>query len=181
MPVNRLSTLDKLCSNCSVEPHLTALPDLICCLSCAVQVTGGSAGIGKAAALAFAQNGARVAVMGRRKERLDAVLVELPEGLAVVGDLMSIDDCKRAVTETVAACGGLDVLVNNGGCGSGVAGCKACWMYQLFIYQAAPLQVLEAVFPQVATVSPHRLNCAGGALWETKRLIGSYNTRAVGL
>ncbi len=37
------------------------------------------------------------------------------QGLAVVGDLMNMDDCKRAVEETVAAFGGLDVLVNNGG------------------------------------------------------------------
>ncbi len=43
------------------------------------QVTGGSAGIGRAAALAFGQCGARVAIMGRRKERLDAVLADLPE------------------------------------------------------------------------------------------------------
>ena len=33
----------------------------------------------------------------------------------VVGDLMNLDDCKRAVEETVAAFGGLDVLVNSGG------------------------------------------------------------------
>ena len=37
------------------------------------------------------------------------------QGLAVVGDLMNLDDCKRAVEKTVAAFGGLDVLVNNGG------------------------------------------------------------------
>ena len=37
------------------------------------------------------------------------------QGLAVVGDLMNLDDCKRAVEETVVAFGGLDVLVNSGG------------------------------------------------------------------
>ncbi len=37
------------------------------------------------------------------------------QSLAVVGDLMNMDDCKRAVEETVAAFGGLDVLVNSGG------------------------------------------------------------------
>ena len=79
-----------------------------------LQVTGGSAGIGRAAALAFGANGARVAVMGRRKERLDAVVEHLPTGLAVVGDLTVPEDCKRAVAETVEAFGGLDVLVNNG-------------------------------------------------------------------
>ena len=51
-------------------------------ISC--QVTGGSAGIGRAAALAFGQNGARVAIMGRRKERLDVVLADLPEVIALV-------------------------------------------------------------------------------------------------
>ncbi len=49
-----------------------------CLVSDSCQVTGGSAGIGRAAALAFGQNGARVAIMGRRKERLDAVLTDLP-------------------------------------------------------------------------------------------------------
>lgn len=37
------------------------------------------------------------------------------QGLVVVGDLTKLDDCKRAMEETVAAFGGLDVLVNNGG------------------------------------------------------------------
>ena len=36
--------------------------------------TGGSAGIGKATALAFDKNGCKVAILGRRKERLDAVV-----------------------------------------------------------------------------------------------------------
>ena len=36
--------------------------------------TGGSAGIGKATALAFDKNGCQVAILGRRKERLDAVV-----------------------------------------------------------------------------------------------------------
>ncbi len=49
-----------------------------CLSSASCQVTGGSAGIGRAAALAFGQNGARVAIMGRRKERLDTVLADLP-------------------------------------------------------------------------------------------------------
>ena len=40
----------------------------ICCTA------GGSAGIGKATALAFDRNGCKVAVLGRRKERLDAVV-----------------------------------------------------------------------------------------------------------
>ena len=37
-------------------------------------LSGGSAGIGKATALAFDKNGCKVAILGRRKERLDAVV-----------------------------------------------------------------------------------------------------------
>lgn len=77
-------------------------------------MTGGSAGIGKSAALAFFANGARVAVMGRRKERLEAVVAQMEGGLAVVGDLTIPEDCQRAVDETIAAFGSLDILVNNG-------------------------------------------------------------------
>ena len=39
-----------------------------------VLTAGGSAGIGKATALAFDKNGCKVAILGRRKERLDAVV-----------------------------------------------------------------------------------------------------------
>ncbi len=37
------------------------------------------------------------------------------QGLMVVGDLMNLDDCERALEETVAASGGLDLFINSGG------------------------------------------------------------------
>ena len=49
--------------------------------------TGGSAGIGAATALQFDANGAVVAVLGRRLERLESVVKQLKSGHAIVGDL----------------------------------------------------------------------------------------------
>ena len=84
----------------------------------AVLVTGGSRGIGAAAARAFAANGERVAVhYGASPDRAQEVLDSLDgDGHAVVGaDLRDPDAIRTMVGEAVVALGGLDVLVNNAG------------------------------------------------------------------
>jgi NAD(P)-dependent dehydrogenase (short-subunit alcohol dehydrogenase family) len=82
-------------------------------------VTGGGSGIGKAIALAFAAEGAKLAVMGRRLEKLQEVTAEVRkrggEAVEVVGDVAKAADAERAVRETVDKLGGLNVLVNNAG------------------------------------------------------------------
>jgi NAD(P)-dependent dehydrogenase (short-subunit alcohol dehydrogenase family) len=77
-------------------------------------VTGGSAGIGRAVALGLSDNGAIVTVLARRKDRLDAVVKELPQGHGVVADLYKIDEVEAGVKEAIQKMGGLDILVNNG-------------------------------------------------------------------
>jgi meso-butanediol dehydrogenase/(S,S)-butanediol dehydrogenase/diacetyl reductase len=82
-------------------------------------ITGGGTGIGRAIALAFAREGAKVAVAGRRKEKLQETLLELQkqgdEGLAIACDVSKAKDAERAVRETAKAFGKLNVLVNNAG------------------------------------------------------------------
>ncbi len=73
-------------------------------------ITGGGSGIGEACARLFADEGARVAVMGRRPEPLRRVAGETG-GLAVPGDAAHAADCARAVAATVETFGRLDVLV----------------------------------------------------------------------
>ena len=82
-------------------------------------VTGGGTGIGRAIALAFGREGAKVAVLGRRKDALDGVVKELNEGgspgLAVVCDVTSGGGTRRAVEEMEKVFGRVNVLVNNAG------------------------------------------------------------------
>ena len=82
-------------------------------------VTGGGTGIGKAIAVAFAREGAKVAVAGRRKEKLQETVQEIEkaggDGLAIAGDVSKARDAERAVHEAARNFGKLNVLVNNAG------------------------------------------------------------------
>jgi len=77
-------------------------------------ITGATSGLGEAIARKLVQEGAKVAVTGRRKERLKALAAELG-ALAVVCDHTQTEDNARAVQEATAWLGGLDTLVLNAG------------------------------------------------------------------
>ena len=84
-------------------------------------VTGASSGIGWAVALALGRAGMRVAVTGRRKERLDE-LVDLlneseAEGLAVPADFSREEDIAKVFEQIRSEWGGVRVLINNAGLG----------------------------------------------------------------
>jgi NAD(P)-dependent dehydrogenase (short-subunit alcohol dehydrogenase family) len=82
-------------------------------------ITGGDSGIGRAAAIAFAHEGAKVAINYFPTEEPDAQdLAELlkdegPDIALLPGDLTDIAFCKQLVTSTAEALGGLDVVVKN--------------------------------------------------------------------
>jgi NADP-dependent 3-hydroxy acid dehydrogenase YdfG len=82
-------------------------------------VTGASSGIGAASAVALAEQGANVALVARRKDRLEEVadLVRSVGGtpLVVEADITSADQAAQAVEQAVDRFGQLDVLVNNAG------------------------------------------------------------------
>jgi NADP-dependent 3-hydroxy acid dehydrogenase YdfG len=82
-------------------------------------ITGGGTGIGEAAALALAAAGAKVAITGRRKERLDAVVAEIEKAggtaLAIQSDASKEADAFAAVAQCVAAFGRIDILINSAG------------------------------------------------------------------
>lgn len=82
-------------------------------------VTGGGTGIGEAIAKAFAKEGAKVVVTGRRKEELERVVRDIERAggraLAAPGSVTQEADVQSAVASTVRAFGRIDVLVNNAG------------------------------------------------------------------
>ena len=84
-----------------------------------VLITGGGTGIGRAMALAFAREGAKVAIAARRKEKLQQVAEEITaqggEAFPVECDVTLNADAERAVRETVEKFGALHVLANNAG------------------------------------------------------------------
>ena len=84
-----------------------------------VLVTGGSRGIGRAVAEAFARDGARVAVhsTGAEPHVAEGVAQSLEGGphLSVAGDVSDPEAARALVAEAVDGLGGLDVLVNNAG------------------------------------------------------------------
>nr|WP_316753601.1 SDR family oxidoreductase [Pedobacter gandavensis] len=84
-------------------------------------ITGGDSGIGRAAAIAYAREGADVAINylpaeeSDAKEVIDLIKAEGRLAIAIPGDLREEAFCKLLVDEAVKGLGGLDILVNNAG------------------------------------------------------------------
>jgi NAD(P)-dependent dehydrogenase (short-subunit alcohol dehydrogenase family) len=84
-------------------------------------ITGGDSGMGRAAAIAYAREGADVAINYFPSEEPDArEVIELIQqagrkGVAIPGDLRDESFCRRLVAEAVEKLGGLDIVVNNAG------------------------------------------------------------------
>ncbi|HEV2117968.1 MAG TPA: SDR family NAD(P)-dependent oxidoreductase, partial [Terriglobales bacterium] len=82
-------------------------------------ITGGTSGIGEATALLFAQEGARVAITGRNRERGHSVVREIKgaggQAIFTQCDVRSAEQCRDAVNQTLQAFNRLDILFNNAG------------------------------------------------------------------
>jgi len=81
-------------------------------------ITGGNSGIGLAAAIRFADEGAQVVVVGRRQAELDKALQLIGhDAVAIQGDISRLDDLERIYTQIKADKGRIDILFANAGLG----------------------------------------------------------------
>jgi len=82
-------------------------------------ITGGNSGIGRATALLFAQEGARVVIAardeGRGQETVKAITANGGQAVFIPCDVRRAPDCQKAVQKTVEAFGHLHILFNNAG------------------------------------------------------------------
>ncbi len=82
-------------------------------------ITGGNSGVGAATAKKFAAEGAKVVITARRANMLEDVAAEIRaaggEVLTVPSDISKPEDAARVVSETLAAFGKIDILINNAG------------------------------------------------------------------
>ncbi len=84
-----------------------------------VLITGGSSGIGRAAAIKIAAAGARTIVVARKQEELDSVRAEIESSGGTChtysADIAELEECDKLVARVLADHGPLDILVNNAG------------------------------------------------------------------
>ncbi len=119
-------------------------------------ITGGGTGIGRACALLFAREGARVAVAGRRRGPLDSAIAEMAasggEGFAAPCDVTQRVAVDQAIRATVDRFGRLDVVVNNAGAilvATAEETSDADWSHILATNLTGPFLVSRAALPEL--------------------------------
>ena len=120
-------------------------------------VTGASSGIGRAAVVAFAAEGARVAAVGRDRQALESVVEEAGHAgghniAVIVADVTDEGAPAAIVRETLSRHGGIDVLVNAAGIiGMGMtdATTDEQWDRMMAINLRAPFRLMREAFPML--------------------------------
>jgi 3-oxoacyl-[acyl-carrier protein] reductase len=117
-----------------------------------VVVCGGSRGIGRSIALAFAAEGANVSICARGEQTLRETEAELARhgrmAHAAACDLADAGAVARYIAEAAAALGGIDVLVNNAS-GFGVTHDEAGWAASIGVDLMAPVRASLAALPSL--------------------------------
>ena len=128
-------------------------------------VTGGGRGIGRAVALAFARQGAQVAVMARTASQLDEVVASIQaeggQGLAIPCDVTDPAAVEQAMDEVVRHWGKLTLLVNNAG---GALVRKKLWETEPELWRTSIEVNLLGTFHCCRYAVPHMIRSGGGKI-----------------
>jgi len=138
-----------------------------------VVITGATSGIGRETALGFARAGARVAVAGRRVERLKELVSEIEakggEALAVTTDVADQKQVERLIEKAVERFGRIDTLVNNAGVGIAA---RFTEMKLEDFRRVMDVNFWGAVYASKAAVPLMRAQPAGGVIINVSSILG---------
>lgn len=151
-------------------------------------VTGASQGLGRALALAFAEEGARVVVNARSDESVRPVAGEVEgagaEVLAVAADVSREAEVERLVRETVERFGRIDVLVNNAGLLGPRVGVEDYpedeWRRVIDVNLTGPYLVSKAAIPHLSE-GGSIINVVSGVSVEGRAQWGAYSVSKFGV
>jgi 3-oxoacyl-[acyl-carrier protein] reductase len=154
-------------------------------------ITGGSKGIGFAAAVNFMRAGASVAIVARRADVLEEARRALArEGkgkvVAIAADVSKADDCARAFTGAEQELGRIDVLLNNAGThqnGSFEAATDAIWQQDFDLKLFSAIRLARAALPGMKARKWGRIVNVlnSGAKWQRHGSAPTSVTRAAGM
>ncbi|MEI6123124.1 MAG: SDR family NAD(P)-dependent oxidoreductase [Bacteroidota bacterium] len=133
-----------------------------------VLITGASSGIGEACAHLFAQNGYKVIVCGRRKQKLETLAQKLTEKykssvLCLPFDVRNFEETRQAIENLAAPWAQIDILINNAGLALGISpiheGTLADWNQMIDTNVKGLLHVSKCIIPSMtARNSGHIIN-----------------------
>ena len=153
-----------------------------------VVITGASQGLGRALALAYAREGAKLAINARSEDSIRLVAREAEEQgaevLAVAADVSQSADVEMLVSETVERFGGIDVLVNN----AGILGPRVAiaeypedeWRRVIDANLTGPFLVSKAAIPHMRE-GGSVINLVSGVSVEGRAEWGAYSVSKFGL
>lgn len=143
-------------------------------------VTGGGRGLGRATALAFAAEGASLAIVSRTESELSEVvrLIGDKRCLAIAGDVGQRETARRVVAATLDKFGGIDILMNNAAV---VGPLKHMEDISEQEWEASLDVNLKGAFLFAAEVVPHMRRRGGGAIINVTSGLGSFVLSPFGL
>lgn len=135
-------------------------------------ITGAAGGMGKADALLFAKEGAKVAVTDMQEDKLQEVVREIVanggEAIGFKQDVASEEDWIRVATETVAKFGKIDILVNN----AGVSDSTPFLDQTVENWEKIMSINVTSVFLGQKHVIPHMIEAGGGSIINISSIAG---------
>lgn len=128
-------------------------------------ITGGSDGIGKAAATALAAEGAQVVICARRADVLEQAANEIMaetggKVLPIVADVTQADQVKNLIDQTIAHFGRIDILVNNAGTSSAhpfEAATPEIWEADIQLKLMGAIHCIQAAIPHMKAQGSGRI------------------------